>query len=192
MQRKFLALVLAAATAGGPAFAINEFDGALRTFAEGELAGWMSEPTLIAAILAQNAEHEGLSQAEIEALDAAWRAEVGASPAPMIDGVLNRPASNWLRSRQEQSGGLVTEVFVMDSRGLNVAQSEVTSDFWQGDEPKWQDTFPAGPGAISIGEVELDESTQTFQSQVSMAVTDPASGAVIGAVTFGVDVSLLP
>lgn len=192
MHRNFLACALSAVAIAGPAQAINEFDGALRSLATGELAGWMTEPSVVAAILAQNAAHEGLSQQEIEALDGAWRAEVGAAATPMIDGVLGRPESAWLRSQEEATGGLVTEVFVMDSRGLNVAQSDITSDFWQGDEAKWQETYLLGAGAIHISEVELDESTQTYQSQVSMAVTDPASGAVIGAVTFGIDVSLLP
>ena len=86
---------------------------------------------------------------------------------------------------------MITEIFVMDARGLNVAQSDVTSDYWQGDEAKWQDTFSKGPGAVHISEVEEDESTQTFQSQVSMSVTDPADGSVIGAITVGVNVEML-
>ena len=44
-----------------------------------------------------------------------------------------------------------------------------------------------GPDAVHVSEVEFDESSQTYQMQVSMSVTDPASGAVIGAVTFGLD-----
>ena len=39
-----------------------------------------------------------------------------------------------------------------------------------------------------IGDVELDESTQTFQSQLSMSITDQATGKVIGAITVGIDV----
>ena len=79
----------------------------------------------------------------------------------------------------------------MDDKGLNVAQSSVTSDYWQGDEAKWQKTFQAGPNAYHIGDVEEDESTQMFQSQVSYAITDPASGKVIGAITVGVNVEEL-
>ena len=92
---------------------------------------------------------------------------------------------------QAQSGGLFTEIFVMDARGLNVAQSTVTSDYWQGDEDKFTLSFGAGADAIHLGEIEQDESTQTFQSQVSVAVVDPATGAVIGAITAGVDLSML-
>ena len=79
----------------------------------------------------------------------------------------------------------------MDAKGLDVAQSTLTSDYWQGDEAKWSETYPVGPDAVQIGEIEQDESTQVFQSQVSIAVTDPATGEVIGAITVGVDVSML-
>ena len=86
---------------------------------------------------------------------------------------------------------MVTEIFVMDNKGLNVGQSDVTSDYWQGDEAKWQKTFLAGADAVFIDAVEFDESTQTFQSQLSLPVVDPQSGDVIGAVTIGVNVDTL-
>ena len=78
----------------------------------------------------------------------------------------------------------------MDAVGLNVGQSDMTSDFWQGDEEKWQRTCLGAPDAVFIDEVEEDESTQQFQSQVSMAVADPESGTVIGCITVGIDVDL--
>ena len=192
MYRKFLPLALAVGVFAGPAQAINDLEGSLRSLAMGELAGWMDEPSIVAAIMAQNAAHEGLSQQEIDALDRVWRAEIGAASRPMIDGMLGRRESVWLRTQAQASGGLVTEVLVMDSRGLNVAQSDVTPDFWQGDGANWQETYLVGPGRIHISDIELDESTQTYQRRVSVAVADPATGAVIGAATFGIDVSLLP
>jgi hypothetical protein len=79
----------------------------------------------------------------------------------------------------------------MDDKGMNVALSDVTSDYWQGDEAKWQQTYLVGPDAVHIGDVELDESTQTYQSQVSITVVDPDTKAPIGALTFGVNVEAL-
>ena len=69
---------------------------------------------------------------------------------------------------RDDSEGLFTEIFVMDAVGLNVAASDTTSDFWQGDEAKWQQTYSAGSGAVHISDVELDESTQSYQSQVEL------------------------
>ncbi len=192
MHRYVLPVLATLAISAAPGFAMNEFEGPLKDLAAAELAGWMAEPAVIEALRAQNAEHAGLSQADIDGMDTAWRAEVGAAAAPMIEGVMGSPASEVLRTRQEATAGLVTEVFFMDNRGLNVAQSNVTSDYWQGDEAKWQNTYLVGPGGIDISEVEFDESSQTYQSQVSMTVVDPADGRALGAVTFGIDVSLLP
>ena len=86
---------------------------------------------------------------------------------------------------------MFTEIFAMDDKGLNVAQSDVTSDYWQGDEDKWQQTYLVGAGAVHISEVELDDSTQTYQSQVSVTVVDPETNAPIGAITFGINVDAL-
>ena len=74
----------------------------------------------------------------------------------------------------------------MDAVGLNVAASAVTSDYWQGDEDKFLKTYPMGPGAVHFSDVEFDESTQTYQAQISIALTDPATGSVVGAMTVGV------
>jgi hypothetical protein len=109
----------------------------------------------------------------------------------MIDATLGNEASKYLAGVQAESAGLFTEIFATDAMGLNAAQSTVTSDYWQGDEDKFTLSFGAGADAVALGEVEQDESTQTFQSQVSITITDPATGAPIGSITAGVDLSML-
>lgn len=169
----------------------NEFGPALRDFADSQVRGWLSDPTVIQAIKSQNGETAALSEDQIIALDKQWRAETAAGSRPMIDGVLGNALSGYLQQKKEGAEGLVTEIFVMDAKGLNVGQSDVTSDYWQGDEAKWKETFLVGPSSVHVSDVEMDESTQTFQSQVSLPVVDPANGEVIGAVTVGVNVELL-
>ena len=114
-------------------------------------------PAIVKAVEAQNAKHAGLTDADIKTKDSQWRAEVTASSRPMIDGVLNSGESKALKSFVGASGGFYSEIFVMDNKGLNVAQSDVTSDYWQGDEAKFQTSF--GPNATFADEVEMDEST---------------------------------
>jgi hypothetical protein len=169
----------------------GEFDARLHELAAGEISNWISDPSIVAAILAQNQITGSYADAEIDSLDKAWRSEIGAVAQPKINAVLDTATSDMLRGMRDESRGLYTEIFVMDARGLNVAASDITSDYWQGDEAKWQETYPAGPNAIHIGEVELDESTQTYQSQLSLSIADPATGAAIGAITIGVNVGLL-
>lgn len=169
----------------------NEFEGPLRSLAEGELAAWATNDTLLEAVRAQNAAHEALTQADIDSMDQDWRAQVGAGAAPLIDDLLARPGSEWLRGKKEESAGLITEVFVTDNRGLNVVQSDVTFDYWQGDEAKWSETYGKPAGTIHFGDIELGESTQTYQSQISIPVIDPATNVALGAVTFGINLEYL-
>ena len=163
----------------------------IRSAVEGKVKAWIAEAAVIDSVKAQNAQTAGLSEAEIEKLDQQWRAETGAADRPLIDKTLTNPLSAFLQKVKGEGGGLFTEIFVMDGKGLNVGQSDVTSDYWQGDEDKWQKTFLIGADAVHVSEVEFDESSQTYQSQVSLPVVDPATSAVIGAVTVGVDVALL-
>lgn len=186
-------LILAAFTAAFFGFSAhaNEFAAQLTDLAKGDIAALATSPEVVSAIKAQNAETGGYDQAKIDMLDKQWRAEVGGSDKPLIDKTMSSAASKFLAEKREASGGLFSEIFVTDAKGLNVAQSDVTSDYWQGDEAKWQDSFGKGAGAIHLGDVEQDESTQAFQSQVSMTIVDPDSGAPIGAITVGVNVEML-
>ena len=168
----------------------DEFTPALQELAASQIQAMANDPAIVAAIQAQNEKHAGMSEADIVALDDKWRAEVGSGATPTIDPVLGNAVADMLRGLRDESAGLFTEIFVMDNVGLNVAASDTTSDFWQGDEAKWQQTFGAGAGAVHVSDVELDESTQSYQAQVSVSISD-ASGAAIGAATFGVNVEYL-
>ena len=164
-----------------------EIEAAARSYVENNAQSWLGNPLIASAINAQNTAHQSVDQAAIDTMDQQWRAESVNGSGPMIDKVLANELSVYLQGVQEESQGLITEVFVMDNRGLNVGQSDLTSDYWQGDEAKWQKTFQAGPDTLFVDDVELDESSQRYQTQVSYSITDPVTGEVIGAVTIGID-----
>ena len=193
MMKTLLAAAATAAMLAAAPLAANaaEIEGPVKELVDGQIRGWISDPAVVDAVKAQNAKNAGLGQADIDALDQQWRAETSASAKPLIDETLANALSGFLKKVKSDSKGLYTEIFVMDDKGLNVGQSDVTSDYWQGDEDKWTKTYGVGPDAMLIGEVEQDESTQRFQTQVSLSVVDPANGAVIGAVTIGIDVESL-
>ena len=167
----------------------GEVEQSLTAMANGEVKQWLESPVVWEQVKAQNSKHQGMSEAEIIGLDKQWRAETSASDQPLIRKVLATELSSYLNQVKEKSAGKYTEIFVMDAVGLNVGQSDVTSDYWQGDEAKWQKTFQAGPDSIHIGEVEMDESSQQLQVQLSLPVVE--NGTVIGAVTIGVNVDAL-
>jgi hypothetical protein len=141
----------------------------------------LEQPVTAISVNASNVEHAKLDQAGIDALDGAWKAQAKADDQPMIAELLSSPLSNYLLYLQASSAGLYTEMFVMDNKGLNVGQSSVTSDYWQGDEAKYQKTFLIGPQASFIDEPEFNDDTKTWRVQVDFTINDPQSGKPIGA-----------
>ncbi|MFT7144423.1 MAG: hypothetical protein ACI9TY_001299 [Alphaproteobacteria bacterium] len=137
------------------------------------------------AIKKQNDLHATFTEAKILELDVAWRSEVKSNEYKIVSSVKTSKASSELSNIKESSQGTYGEIFIMDNKGLNVAMSDVTSDYWQGDEAKWQKTYLMGADAVHTSDVEFDESVQAYTSQISTALTDE-TGAVIGAITFGV------
>lgn len=159
-------------------------------FFNANIRGWVSDPIIIQAIKAQNAINAHLTGTEIDTLDQEWRREVNLPNRPMIERVLATPLSAFLKHKEDEASGSITEVFVMDDRGLNVGQSSVTSDYWQGDEDKFQKSFDKGPSAVFVDDARKDESTQMLQSQVSMTIVDE-NGKPIGAITVGINLDQL-
>ena len=61
----------------------------------------------------------------------------------------------------------IVEVFVTDNQGANVGQNDLTSDYWQGDEAKWKNSFNKGKGGLDVGKVKFDKSANTSLQQIS-------------------------
>lgn len=186
-----LVTTVAALLMAVPAIASDEFTPALEAYMNDEIMDWANAPEIVAAIKAQNDAHASLTQTQIEEMDQAWRGTVTTPQNDPIAPVLENPVSDALRARIDASMGAMTEIFIMDEHGLNVAASDVTSDMWQGDEAKFQDTYGKGAGSVHISGVELDESTQRYQGQISVTIVDPETGSPIGAITVGVDAESL-
>lgn len=157
----------------------------IKTFFENEVAPWALDDALLSAIRVRNVIDEALTPDDIIAKDKQWRAEVKTDTHPLVDAVVNNDAADFLRHRVADAGGTITEVFIMDAHGLNVAASSATSDYWQGDEAKHSDTYGKGDGAMHMSELEIDESIGVYQVQVSYTITDPITNEPIGAITVG-------
>ncbi|MEJ8560881.1 hypothetical protein QTO30_06365 [Yoonia sp. GPGPB17] len=189
MKQLMSGLAIAIATTQ-PLYA-DETQQAMQSFLTENIINWASDPTLIAAIEAQNTETAGFDQAKIDELDQLWRGFYGFDDAEIIADVINTPAADFLRTQVDKSDVAITEAFIMDARGLNVAASMPTSDYWQGDEAKFQQTYMVGETAVHFGEVELDESTKQAQAQVSMTIVNNDTGVAIGALTVGINLNAL-
>ena len=98
----------------------------LQAYLDEEVRAWAQADILTNAIRAQNEVTSDYTQDRILTLDEAWRASVSYPETEIIANVVANSASDYLREQVEQSLGMVSEVFVMDARGLNVAASQPT------------------------------------------------------------------
>lgn len=135
------------------------------------------------SVNAQNEKLRTLPQADIDTLDKQWVAERKSDDKPLIAATLSNPLSVYLARVQGKSLGLYAEIFIMDQNGLNVGQSSVTSDFWQGDEDKFQKTFMAQDNGLFIDAAEWDDEAKIWRGQVSFPLFEGPDKKKIGAVT---------
>ncbi|WMS43288.1 hypothetical protein RDV64_02475 [Acuticoccus sp. MNP-M23] len=132
-----------------------------------------------------------LTPEQILAFDAQWRQERERERKPLIVATLSNPLSTYVKRVQARSVGLYVEIILTDHHGLNVGQSSITSDMWQGDEAKFQKTYELGPGSIFIDEAEWHEETKTWRAQLNLTIEDPANGELLGAATFELNLTEL-
>jgi hypothetical protein len=143
-----------------------------------------TDPVIVDAVKAENAK--GKTLAQIQEMDKKWMAHAGVADYMKV--LMESPCGSHLRAIQKASP-YFAEMFVMDNQGANVAMTDKTSDYWQGDEDKFKESYKGGTGAIHISDVKFDDSTQAYLVQVSVPVKD--ADKVIGAITIGIDVEKL-
>ncbi|MEM8552442.1 MAG: hypothetical protein AAGF45_08670 [Pseudomonadota bacterium] len=143
------------------------------------------------ALRAANDKRANLRASDVGELDDQWREQQGQALQPLVSSALSSPLSAYLTRIQAGSVGLFTEIFVVGRQGLNVGQSAVTSDFWQGDESKFTRTYDVGPGAVFIDGAEWHAPTRTWRSQLNLTVDDPRGGRPLGAATFEINLTEL-
>ena len=156
-----------------------------------ETRAWMANPIVEMMVSAQSERHADLTQDDIDALDQQWRAEREADDQLLIAATLSAPLSSYLTRVQAGALGLYTEIFIVDSKGLNVGQSAITGDYWQGDEAKFLNTFPHGPQAVFVDEPEWDAERQIWRAQLNMSVPSSDGTRAIGAATIEVNLTEL-
>jgi hypothetical protein len=155
----------------------------VKDYVEKNIRPWLAEPLLIDTIMSQNKKHAHITIAEIDRLDAGF---IERTDKKLIDSTTNNPLANYLREKKAAAGGVIFEIFVVDNKGLNVAQTDPTLDYMQGDEAKFQKTFLVGPDAVFIDEAAPDNGVNV--AQADMTIKHPKTGKPIGAMIIGVAV----
>jgi uncharacterized protein YlzI (FlbEa/FlbD family) len=138
---------------------------AVKAYFQNNLAEWVKSPEIIEAVRAQNGTTVAWTQAEVDAADAEWRAEVGQIQRPQIDAMLQNSISQFLRQKQSAADWMIVEIIVMDGRGLNVG--------------------------LFIDDIEYEPDTHLVLSQANSAIIDPDTGEPIGAITVSLNLNKL-
>jgi len=183
-MKKLISLLAASAfilTGNAVAFAAEMAPQKIFELANTKLAAFGTDPVIVKAVRSENAKGKSISQ--IKSMDEKWRATPGI--ADYMQRLMDSECGRYL-TKIQNSSSYFAEIFVMDNQGANVAMTDKTSDYWQGDEAKFKKSFNGGSGAVFVDDVEFDDSTQAYLVQVSVPVKD--DGRVIGAITFGIDV----
>jgi len=102
------------------------------------------------------------------ALDQQWFSELNSGNGPLLDGVEQQPLSVWLRHWQQQSEGLIREIYITGTQGINLAQSQPTSDIDQSDEEAYQQIVVQQQPSW-IGPNEYEESARSWQIKAASA-----------------------
>lgn len=143
---------------------------------------WGEDPILIAAVKAQNAKSMTLDQ--IQKRDKEWMATTGMDD--QMKAMMKNSGAQEL-DKLEATKPYFFESILMDNQGANVAMTNKTSDYWQGDEPKFINAFKVG--GVDIGKSKFDDSAKAYLIQVSIPVVD--GGKVIGALCVGINLDEL-
>ncbi len=146
----------------------------------------LKDPQVLDAVRAANAAHANITQPEIEQLDKKW-ASVPATD-PFIQQFMTNGCANRLKTFQGEQKGYA-EIFIADGKGLNVCQTDKTSDYYQADEKWWINSFKAGAGEERQGQIEYDESSQTEAISVYIPVMDDSKA--IGVAKVVVDIGVI-
>ena len=127
-----------------------------------------------AAVLASNAVSEPPDV--IKRRDIVWTAN---PRDPLRQAIVQAPCSVKVRELVKEDP-LVVEALVMNDRGTLVCSMAETTDYWQGDEPKWQRTYQDGK-EVFVDAPALDTSTGVYAVQLSVLIAEGTNR--LGAVT---------
>ena len=156
----------------------------VKEFIKSSLIPLHNNAVFIAEVKKHNSKKMTLDK--IKEIDKEWQAAEDFLPIQeqLIDNITAKEINKIIKTKPA-----IKEAFVMGNQGAVVGENDLTSDYWQGDEAKWKNSFNEGKGGIDIGKVKHDKSTNSQLQQISIPIVD--GDKIIGAITFGLDIKKL-
>lgn len=131
---------------------------------------------------------------DVLTFDAKWQALAPDKAPELANVILGLPGSRALHAWRLAHEDIVTEALLTNELGTLTATSQLTSDFWQGDEPKFNRVLAnlkaglTGLDAIYVSGIRYDASTSRFQVMVSAPVGPVVDDIPKGIIALGLDI----
>ncbi|MEW6088825.1 MAG: sensor histidine kinase [bacterium] len=113
----------------------------------------------------------------IQDIDTKWIN--GSLPQDFIDNILKNSLSILLRDNINYQANYM-EIFVTDKRGVVIAATNKTSDYYQADETWWQKAYNSGNGENYIDKIGFDSSANLYSLDICLPIRDKKDNNVIG------------
>jgi hypothetical protein len=170
-------------------FTLSEFEKeTIKALLMRKIERWRRLPNLESLLVKRNKISAKLSMSDINKKDKQWRAAFKENDFSYFLTEVDQAFSAQLRELKKQSQEMITEVIITDARGLNFAVSDMTSDYWQGDEEKFRAVFAQPINTVHFGDINYDESTKHFQVHLSVPLAAEKTQDPLGVLVLGIDI----
>ena len=127
---------------------------------------------------AQDASRDTFDKATTDLQDQEWQREH--RPPASLAGLLTSSASRFVADVVKHDP-LYREIIVTDRHGRLVAASQITTDYFQGDEGWWTQALDDGRrGRIFVGDVRRDESAGVYAFEIAVPIVSPDNEDIVG------------
>ena len=152
-----------------------------------EIQSAIMQQNLVKTLRIVNENRRDMTQAEIDGLEAIWQAELNSGNQPLITGVVRNITALRLRKVIRDTGRVVSEIKVVDARGISIAQTTVFPSIWLGTDGNTPNIAAADPNMVLISNVESEALNRSRQLEAFFPVADPDTNELIGAVILVVE-----
>ena len=152
-----------------------------------EIQSALMQQDIVETLRTYNKARKSMTQADIDGLEATWHAELDSGNRPLITGVVRNMTALRMRKVIRDTGRVISDINVIDARGVSIAQTTVFPHIWQGTAAEARDIAAADPNMVLISSVGSEASEQARQLEAFFPVTDPDTNELIGAVILVVE-----
>ncbi|MCA9406816.1 MAG: hypothetical protein KC684_09770, partial [Candidatus Omnitrophica bacterium] len=144
-------------------------------------------PLIIRCLEDSNEKNRNISLKEIREKDRQWLSLKEYSQE--YNTFVNQRCSNFLKDFQQKNDhDVYVEIFITDLKGLNVAMTNKTTDYYQADEEWWVKVFSGGKGYSYYGDIEIDESALSHSISLYLPIKNTEQDALVGVMKVVLDI----